>query len=107
MKYKRARTKLELQNEVKAELGAADPDRIEQEVERRAETLRGVGLLIRQWSLDDIDADLAWCGLSGSPTKVHRVQSIVLTKEGYTEIPPTEAGIRQLVHELIVDHTIG
>ena len=107
MKYKRARTKLELMSEVKAELGQAEADAIEQEVERRAEKLRSAGLLIRQWGLDDIDADLAWCGLAGSPTKVHRVQSIVLTKEGYTEIPPTEAGVRQLVHELIVDHTIG
>ena len=35
----------------------------------------------------------ARCGLAGSPTKVHRMQAIVLTKEGYTEIPPTEAGV--------------
>ena len=47
------------------------------------------------------------CGLAGSPTKVHRVQSIVLTKEGYTDIPPTEAGVRQMIHELIVDRTWG
>jgi hypothetical protein len=30
-----------------------------------------------------------------------------LTKEGYTEVPPTEAGIRQMIHELVVDHTLG
>ena len=77
------------------------------EVERRAEKLRSQGLLIDTWNLDDIGADLAWCGLNGSPTKVHRVQSIVLTKEGYTEIPPTEDGVRRLVRELIVDHTLG
>ena len=64
-------------------------------------------LLLEQWDLDDIEADLAWCGLAGSPTKVHRVQSIVLTKEGHTEVPPTEDGIRQMIHELIVDHTLG
>jgi electron transfer flavoprotein beta subunit len=45
--------------------------------------------------------------VTGSPTKVHRVQSIVLTKEGYTEIPPTEAGVRRMIHEMIVDHTLG
>ncbi|MHC4109234.1 MAG: electron transfer flavoprotein subunit beta/FixA family protein [Planctomycetota bacterium] len=63
--------------------------------------------LIEQWDLDDIDADLQWCGLSGSPTKVHRVQSIVLTKSGYKEVKPTEQDIRDMVHELIVDHTLG
>ena len=54
-----------------------------------------------------IGADLAWCGLAGSPTKVHRVQSIVLTKEGYTEVPATQEGIHRMIHELIVDHTLG
>ena len=46
-------------------------------------------------------------GLTGSPTKVHRVQSIVLTKEGYTEVPPTEEAIHGMIHELIVEHTLG
>jgi electron transfer flavoprotein beta subunit len=64
-------------------------------------------LLIEQWGLDDIEADVNRCGLSGSPTKVHRVQSIVLTKEGYTEIPPTQEGVRQMIHELVEDRTFG
>jgi electron transfer flavoprotein beta subunit len=63
--------------------------------------------LIEQWDLDDIQADLTWCGVSGSPTKVHRIQSIVLKKEGYTEIPPSPEGVRQMIHGLIVDHTLG
>jgi electron transfer flavoprotein beta subunit len=71
------------------------------------DALRGGNLLIEQWDLDDIDADLQWCGLSGSPTKVHRVQSIVLTKSGYKEVEPTQQDIRDMVHELIVDHTLG
>jgi electron transfer flavoprotein beta subunit len=107
MKYKRARTRLELAAEVRAELPKAGDEERETEIERRAETLRSCGLMIDTWNLDDIDADLSWCGLSGSPTQVHRIQAIVLTKEGYTEIPPTEEGIRRLVHELIVDHTLG
>ncbi len=107
MKQKRARSRLELAAEVTAELADLSKEKLEVEVERRAEKLRSRGLLIDTWNLDDIAADLAWCGLSGSPTKVHRVQSIVLTKEGYTEIPPTEEGIRRLVHELIIDHTLG
>ena len=107
MKYKRARTRLELAEEVRADLPKAGNDEREAEIERRAETLRSRGLMIDTWNLEDIDADLSRCGLNGSPTKVHRIQAIVLTKEGYTEIPPTEEGIRRLVHELIVDHTLG
>jgi electron transfer flavoprotein beta subunit len=107
MQYKHARARAELAGEVGAALkGAPDAER-EAELERRAETLRARGLMLEQWDLDDIRADLQWCGLSGSPTKVHRIQSIVLTKEGYTEIPPTEAGVRQLVAELVKDHTLG
>jgi len=50
---------------------------------RRCSALAGRGLLIEQWNLDDIGADLAWCGFKGSPTKVHRVQSIVLAGGAY------------------------
>ncbi len=108
MKYKRARVRAELVAAVAAAGGAGvSPADVEREVERRAETLRSRGLMLEQWDLDDIQADLKWCGLAGSPTKVHRVQSIVLTKQGYTEIPPTEEGIRRLVRELVVDHTLG
>ena len=55
--------------------------------------LKQQGLLLEQWDLDDIGADLKRCGLAGSPTKVFRIQAIVLTKEGYTEIPPTPEGV--------------
>ncbi len=107
MRFKRARTPSELTIEVSRDLPAADDKQKESETLRRAETLRARGLMFEEWNLDDIQADLTWCGLSGSPTKVHRVQSIVLTKEGYTQIPPTDDGIRQLVRELVVDHTLG
>ena len=107
MQYKRARTAAELSREVAAAMPDAGEEDREVEQATRLETLKMKNLLIEQWDLDDIDADLQWCGLSGSPTKVHRVQSIVLTKEGYKELPPTEEGIRQLIHELIVDHTLG
>jgi electron transfer flavoprotein beta subunit len=107
MKQKRARTRLELAAEVEAGTVGLSKGKLEAEVERRAEKLRSQALFIDTWNLDDIGADLGWCGLNGSPTKVHRVQSIVLTKEGYTGIPPTEEGVRRLVRELIVDHTLG
>ncbi len=107
MRYKRARCMGEVERDVSAAMkGATDEDR-EREQGRRVERLRMHGLFIEQWNLDDIEADLQWCGLSGSPTKVHRVQSIVLTKEGFKEVEATEEGVRSLIHELIVDHTLG
>ncbi len=107
MRFKRARTVPEIAREVAAALPDADGDQREAEQANRLETLKMRKLLIEQWDLEDIDADMQWCGLSGSPTKVHRVQSIVLTKEGYKEIEPTQEGVRNLVRELIVDHTLG
>jgi len=107
MKYKRAMVKAELEAAAKAAQPTLAGAELEKEVERQGETLRGRGLMLEQWNLDDIKADLNWCGLAGSPTKVHRVQSIVLTKSGYTEIPATEEGVRRLIRELVVDHTLG
>ncbi len=107
MRYKRARCEGEVEREVSAAKKDATDDQRETEQGRRVEQLRMNGLFIEQWNLDDIDADLQWCGLSGSPTKVHRVQSIVLTKDGFKEIEATEKGVRSMIHELIVDHTLG
>ncbi|MFI5378160.1 MAG: electron transfer flavoprotein subunit beta/FixA family protein [Tepidisphaerales bacterium] len=107
MKAKRVRSTGEIVNEVTAAMPAAAQPEKDAEVAKRVEKFKAAGLLIEQWNLDDIAADLQWCGMSGSPTKVHRVQSIVLSKEGYTEVPNTEEGIRKMVHELIVDHTLG
>ncbi|MBQ1454470.1 MAG: electron transfer flavoprotein subunit beta/FixA family protein [Thermoguttaceae bacterium] len=65
------------------------------------------GDLLETWSLDDIGADLQRCGFAGSPTKVHKIQSIILTKEGSVSIEPTAEGIRAMVRELIDDRTLG
>jgi electron transfer flavoprotein beta subunit len=107
MRYKRAATGDEIAKQVTAAMPGACNQEREAEQARRLEQLKMRNLLIEQWDLDKIHADMQWCGLSGSPTKVHRVQSIVLTKEGYTEMPPTAEGVRQMIHELIVDHTLG
>ncbi|MGA2441997.1 MAG: electron transfer flavoprotein subunit beta/FixA family protein [Tepidisphaeraceae bacterium] len=107
MRFKRARSPGEIGNQVGAAIPAASAAEKEAEQARRGELLKAGGLLIEQWDLDDIKADLKWCGMSGSPTKVHRVQSIVLTKEGFTPVEPNEKAVRQMIHELIKDHTLG
>ncbi len=111
MKYKKARARCEVQALAKnllegdfdnytAELQAA-------EVEKYCDKLSAKGLLLEEWNLDDIDADLDWCGMSGSPTKVHRIQSVVLTGGEYREFPATQDGMNELVGELVREHTIG
>ena len=107
MQFKRARTTAEVARDVAIAMPDASQEEQEAEQAARIEKLKIGGLLLEQWNLDDVGADLRWCGISGSPTKVHRVQSIVLTKKGYAEVPPTEEGVRGLIHELIVEHTWG
>ena len=61
---------------------------------------------LEQWGLDEIGADPNRCGAAGSPTKVFKIQSIVLKKEGFTEIAPTREAIGTLIKELVADKTI-
>ena len=76
-------------------------------VEKKCSELSGKDLLIKQWDLDFLGADLNFCGRSGSPTKVHRIQSVVLAAQESKDIDHTEDGIRTMVHELIKDKTIA
>ena len=107
MRSKRCRSVLEIGAAVNAEMPSATDEQKKAEVEKRAGEMRSAGLLLEVWNLDDIKADLQWCGMSGSPTKVNRIQSIVLTKEGFTKVEANEAAVSKMVHELIVDHTLG
>jgi len=107
MKYKKARTPIELSEQVKAENPKADEAEIAELAELRSKALEGKGLLIRQWDLDFLEADLNWCGMSGSPTKVHRIQSVVLTAKESKDIQPTAEGIADMIHELIEEKTIA
>ncbi len=73
----------------------------------RQKALAEKGLLIKQWDLDDLAADLTWCGRDGSPTKVHRIMSVVLEAKESKTVEPTQASIDAMLHELIEEHTIG
>jgi electron transfer flavoprotein beta subunit len=107
MKYKKALAATEIAKAVADEMPQATDDAKAAEVEARQAALAAKGMLIETWNLDDIGADLAWCGRDGSPTKVHRIQSVVLAGGEYREFPPTDEGLTRLVGELIEDHTIG
>ena len=59
------------------------------------------------WDIAAINADPLQCGLSGSPTKVKHINSVVLTAADIRYIEPSEAGVSELIHGLIADHTFG
>jgi len=107
MKCKKARTRFEVTEEIRA----INPDAVEAEMQElittRCKALEAKGLLIQQWDLDDLEADLSWCGRSGSPTKVHRIQSVVLAAKESKDVEPTDAGISGMIHELIQDKIIA
>jgi electron transfer flavoprotein beta subunit len=107
MKYKNARTPAEVAAEVKAANPTADEVKLSQLTESACNALKAKGLLIKQWDIDYLKADLQWCGREGSPTKVHRIQSVVLAAKETKTVEPTEAGITAMVHELIKDSTIA
>ena len=107
MKYKNALTSVEVMQKIANENPDADPADIKELVEHKASRLKETGLLMKQWTLDDMEADLTWCGQSGSPTKVHRIQSVVLTAKESKGIAPNEKAISGMIHELISDKIIA
>jgi len=102
MKYKRARTRSELAND-HANANYTDAEFLAEETEN----LRAKNLLIHEWSAEESGADKDRIGLAGSPTKVKNIQSVILTGGDAKSVPPTDAGIHDLIHELIEDHTLG
>jgi electron transfer flavoprotein beta subunit len=107
MKYKNARTLAEIIQSVKAANPAADETTVKKMAKAEADALAERGLLIQQWDLTYLASDLTWCGRSGSPTKVHRIQSVVLTAKESKDIAPTEEGVADMIHELIQDKVIS
>jgi electron transfer flavoprotein beta subunit len=107
MRTKKVRSYGEVFAQVAKDMPTATDDEKKAKAQELFAPLKESNKAIEQWDLDDLKADMQWCGVTGSPTKVHRVQSIVLTKEGFTAVEPTEAGVSKMVHELIVDHTLG
>ena len=98
LKYRRARSPFELEEEAQQQETAID--------ELRRHT-RERGLLIETWSADDIDPDMDRIGLPGSPTKVKKVQSVVLTGRELELFDHGEVGVKTLIEKLIEERTFG
>jgi Electron transfer flavoprotein, beta subunit len=64
-------------------------------------------LNLQEWSVADVNADVIQCGLSGSPTKVKRIENVIFQAKESKTLLPTDGAIDELMKELIANHTIG
>lgn len=60
-----------------------------------------------EWSVADVGADVEKAGLSGSPTKVKKIESVVFQVKESKTISGSDAEIDDLMKELITNHTLG
>lgn len=64
-------------------------------------------LNIPEWGVSDIDHDIQWLGLTGSPTKVKQIENVVFTAKESKRITGSDQEIEDLIKELFANHTIG
>ncbi|MBN2510900.1 MAG: electron transfer flavoprotein subunit beta/FixA family protein [Spirochaetales bacterium] len=62
---------------------------------------------IHLWDIEALGADVQSCGLAGSPTKVKKIESVVLKSGEIRMVENTEEAVSSMVHDLIADHTLG
>lgn len=60
-----------------------------------------------EWSVADVSGDTKQCGLSGSPTKVKKIENIVFQAKESKTITGSDADVENLIVELLANHTIG
>jgi electron transfer flavoprotein beta subunit len=107
MKWKKALAPVEVAQQIKAENSDADEKTLAELIEAKCSELEKSGLLIKQWNLDFLGSDLTWCGRNGSPTKVHRIQSVVLSAKESKDVASDDESIAAMIHELIEEKTIA
>jgi len=64
-------------------------------------------LNLTEWSVADVDADPVQCGLSGSPTKVKKIENVVFQAKESKRLTDDDTELEDLIKELIANHTIG
>lgn len=65
-------------------------------------------LQLQEWSADFVEADAEQIGLAGSPTKVKGIVNVVFQAKESKKIEGSDqAGLEDLIKELIANHTIG
>ncbi|HOP50337.1 MAG TPA: electron transfer flavoprotein subunit beta/FixA family protein [Ignavibacteriales bacterium] len=99
MAYKSAKSLLELEKLVEGN-SLLYIDTLSQEYKDK-------GLFIETFTMDELQLDPDKCGVKGSPTKVHKVESVVLAAKNHELIQPTKQAISNLIDALMADHIFG
>ncbi len=99
MAFKGARTLMELEKLVEGN-SLLYIDTLKHEYEERS-------LFINTFTMDDLKLDAERCGVHGSPTKVFKVESVVLNGGDRAIVEPTKEGIGKLIEKLMEDHILG
>lgn len=99
MAYKGARSLMELEKLTEGN-SLLYIDTLKHEYESRS-------LFINTLTMDDLHLDAERCGINGSPTKVYKVDSVVLSGNGRATVEPTKEGIGKLIDKLMEDHILG
>jgi len=99
MAFKNAKSLLDIE-QIADENSLLDKDKLVYEYKEK-------NLLINTLTMDDLKLDINRCGISGSPTKVHKVESVVLKGGSQVKIEPTKAGLSNLIEQLMTDHIFG
>jgi len=98
LKYRRARCAFDIETEAR---------RQQTSVDELLERLRPRGLFIETWGAEDLNADLSRVGISGSPTKVKKIDNVVLKGRDLKLFSADDAGVRDLVAQLVEERTFG
>ena len=98
LKYRRARSRFEVESE--AQRRDVAPHVLIQ-------SLTAAGLYIDTWGAEDVGAEPDRIGISGSPTKVKKVENVVLAGRDLRMFASDDQGVRDLVHTLIEERTFG
>lgn len=99
MAYKNARTLMELE-------GMTEENSLLY-IDDLKNDYKSKNLFIDTLTMDELRLDAERCGLSGSPTKVHKIESVVLSGGEHEKIEPTKEGMEKLVQKLMDDHIFG
>ena len=64
-------------------------------------------LQIVEWAAADVDPDPEQLGLTGSPTKVKKIENVVFAAKEAKKLTAADNDINELMVELIASHTLG
>lgn len=74
---------------------------------RKAKVASDKRLQIQEWTADDLKAEPERLGLAGSPTKVKKIDNVVLVHKEAKMMDGSDASVNELMQELISSHIVG